>query len=91
MADLILTREHLGKIVRFDTPAVLYVHEKEFKEGDILVLFNNTLQATTLKSDVALSYRSTFLTPRRFFEVPAKALVNLIWVADDTVVLTVGL
>ena len=91
MADLTLTREHMGKIVRLDTLVVLHIPEKEFKEGDIIVLFNNTPHATTLKSDVALSYRSTYITPRQFFEVPAKGLVNLIWVANDTVVITVGM
>ena len=91
MVDLTLIREHMGKIVRLDTLTVVYVPEKEFKEGDIIVLFNNTPQPTTLKSEVAVSYRSTYITPRQFFEIPAKGLLNLIWVADDTLVITVGM
>jgi hypothetical protein len=86
-----LTRDHLGKIVRLDAVTVVAVPEGVFKMGDIVVLFNNTDKGTTVQSALKKSYRSGLAAPKAFFEVPPRALVNLIFVADDTLVFTVGL
>lgn len=85
-----LTREHLGKIVRFDHMTVVEVPDQVFKQGDIMVLFNNTNDFTTIESKVPKSYRSSMSNPRTMFEFPPRSLVNIIFVADDIMVLTVG-
>jgi len=84
-----LDRSHLGKIVRVDTPMVLEVPEGVFKEGDIMVLFNNTDATTTIQSRVKHSYRSCSLQ-RTMIEFPKRSLMNVVFVADDVVVFTVG-
>lgn len=86
-----LTRDHLGKIVRLDTLTVIEVPDGIFKMGDIVVLFNNTDEFTSLRSWVKNSYRSASPKNRQFFEIPPRALINLVFVADDTLVVTVGL
>ena len=84
-----LGREHLSKIVRLDVFAVLEIPDGVFKEGDILVLFNNTDQATTIQSRVKNSYHSS-RGAKTMIEFPQRSLVNVIFVSDDTVVFTVG-
>jgi hypothetical protein len=84
-----LGREHLGKIVRIDDVVVIEVPDGVFKEGDIMVLFNNTDRFTTIHSKVKNSYRSASLQ-RSMVEFPPRSLINIIFVADDTVVFTVG-
>ena len=51
--NLVLGKEHLGKIVRLDVLTVVTLPEKVFKEGDLIVLFNNTDSRTTLESKLA--------------------------------------
>jgi hypothetical protein len=85
-----LTREHMGKIVRFDVLTLPEIPDGEFRMGDILVLFNNTDEFTTLMSKVVNSFRSGMAARKQAFEVPPRALINIIFVADDTLVVTVG-
>lgn len=85
-----LGREHLGKIVRLDKELMLELPEGVFKEGDIIVLFNNTDQATTIQSRVKNSYHSS-RGEKTMIEFPRRSLVNVVFVSDDTVVFTVGL
>jgi hypothetical protein len=87
---MILNREHLGKIIRLDTTKVVEVPDGVFKEGDILVLFNNTTSGATVQSRVKNSYHSS-RGARSMIELPTKSLLNVVFVADDTVVYTVGL
>jgi hypothetical protein len=87
---MILNRDHLGKIIRLDTLTVVDVPDGVFKEGDILVLFNNTDAGTTVQSKVKNSYHSG-RGERSLIEFPRRSLLNVIFVADDTVVYTVGL
>lgn len=49
---LTLSREHLGKIIRLDGQTVITLSKDVFREGDILVLFNNTGLFTTLESQI---------------------------------------
>jgi hypothetical protein len=86
-----LSREHLGKIVRLDVLTVVTLPDNVFKQGDILVLFNNTGEFTTLESKVANNYRSAMPKSKNFFEIPPRALINIVFVADDVAVLTVGM
>ena len=86
-----LAREHLGKIIRLDVLAVITLPDNVFKQGEILVLFNNTGEFTTLESKVTNNYRSAMAKNKNFFEVPPRALINIVFVADDIVVLTVGM
>jgi hypothetical protein len=83
-----LGREHLGKIVRMDVCSDLEIPRGVFKEGDIMVLFNNTDQPATIKSEVH-SYHSSH-GEKAVMEFPQRSLVNVIFVSDDTVVFTVG-
>lgn len=87
---MILNRNHLGKIVRVDAPIVLEVPDGVFKEGDIMVLFNNTDQSTIIQSKVKNSYHSSRGNKSQI-EFPRRSLINVVFVTDDTVVFTVGL
>jgi hypothetical protein len=86
-----LAREHLGKIVRLDILTVVILPDNVFKQGDIIVLFNNTGEFTTLESKIANTYRSAMPKNKNFWEVPPRALINIVFVADDIAVLTVGM
>ena len=86
-----LAREHLGKIIRLDVLTIVTLPDNVFKQGEILVLFNNTEKFTTLESKVANNYRSAIGINKNFFEIPPRALINIVFVADDIAVLTVGL
>ena len=87
---LTLGREHLGKIIRLDVQTILTLPKDVFREGDILVFFNNTELFTTLESHIENAYRSSMPMHKSHFEVAPRALVNLVFVADNTVVFTVG-
>ena len=86
-----LAREHLGKIIRLDVLTIVTLPDNVFKQGEILVLFNNTDKFTTLESKVANNYRSAIGINKNFFEIPPRALINIVFVADDTAILTVGM
>ena len=86
-----LAREHLGKIIRLDVLTVVTLPDNVFKQGEILVLFNNTDKFTTLESKVTNNYRSAIGINKNFFEIPPRALINIVFVSDDTAILTVGL
>jgi len=86
-----LAREHLGKIIRLDVLTVVTLPDNVFKQGEILVLFNNTDKFTTLESKVTNNYRSAISNNKNFFEIPPRALINIVFVSDDTAILTVGL
>jgi len=86
-----LAREHLGKIIRLDVLTVVTLPDNVFKQGEILVLFNNTDKFTTLESKVANNYRSAICINKSFFEIPPRALINIVFVADDIAVLTIGM
>jgi len=86
-----LAREHLGKIIRLDVLTIVTLPDNVFRQGEILVLFNNTDKFTTLESKVANNYRSAIGINKNFFEIPPRALINIVFVADDTAILTVGL
>ena len=86
-----LAREHLGKIIRLDVLTVVTLPDNVFKQGDIRVLFNNTDNFTTLESKVANNYRSAMPKNKSFLEIPPRALINIVFVADDIAVLTVGM
>jgi hypothetical protein len=85
-----LDRSHLGKIVRLDKELVLELPDGVFKEGDILVLFNNTDKSTCVQSKVKNSYHSG-RGERTLFDFPRRSLLNILFVSDDTVVFTAGL
>lgn len=86
-----LSREHIGKIVRLDVLTVVTLPDNVFKQGEIIVLFNNTDKFTTLESKVANTYRSAMPKNKNFWEMPPRALINIVFVADDIAVLTVGM
>jgi hypothetical protein len=86
-----LAREHLGKIIRLDVLTVVTLPDNVFKQGEILVLFNNTDKFTTLESKVTNNYRSAMPQNKNFLEIPPRALINIVFVADDIAVLTIGM
>lgn len=86
-----LTREHLAKIIRVDSPMEVAIPAGVFKQGDILVLFNNTPEFMTLRSDVKTTYRSAHVKSQTHFEWPPRSLINVLFVDDNIAVLTVGL
>jgi hypothetical protein len=86
---MMLTRDHLSRIVRFDVTTVVEVPDGVFREGDIVVLFNNTDKSTTIHSRVKESYHSG-RGKLDMIEFPARSLVNLVFVTDETAVFTVG-
>ena len=88
---LTLNREHLGKIVRLDRLTILDLPAGVFKQGEILMCFNNSDDFTTLVSHIPCSYRSATSNHKTHFEVPPRAVFSLIFVDDNIVVYTVGL
>lgn len=58
--------------------------------GDIFVMFNNTDKFTTLESKVKCTYRSSMPKHKTHWEIPPKALINIVFVADNIAVMTVG-
>ena len=85
-----LNRDHLGQIVRLDVLAVVCLPDGVFRQGDILVMFNNTDKFTTLESKVEFTYRSSMPKHKTHWEIAPKALVNIVFVADNIAVMTVG-
>ena len=83
-------RDHLGKIIRLDALEVVRLPDGVFKQGDILVMFNNTNKFTTLESKVEATYRSSMPKHNTHWEIPTRALVNIVFVADNIAVMTVG-
>ena len=88
--NLVLGQEHKGKIVRLDRLSVVTIPEGVFNMGDILVLFNNTDQFTTIESKVAKTYRSSMPKAKTHFEFAPRALANIIFVDGDIAVITFG-
>jgi hypothetical protein len=88
--NFFLSREHLGKIVRFDELTMVTLPESVFKQGDILVMFNNTDKFTTIESKMAQTYRSGMPKVKSHLEFPPRCLINVIFVADDIAVFTFG-
>lgn len=86
-----LTREFLGRVARFDEQVEVCIPADEFKMGDVLILFNNTDEFMTLRSEIKQSYRSASRSKRSLFEWPPRSLLNVLFVADDIVVVTVNL
>lgn len=86
-----LTRDHLGQIIRLDALKVVCLPDGEFRQGDILVMFNNTSEFTTLESKVQVTYRSAMPKSKTHLEIPPKALINIVFVADNIAVMTVGM
>jgi hypothetical protein len=88
--NFFLSREHLGKIVRFDELTMVTLPESVFKQGDILVMFNNTDKFTTIESKMAQAYRSGMPKVKSHLEFPPRCLINVVFVADDIAVFTFG-
>lgn len=89
--NLTLGKEHLGKIVRLDELTVVTLPDGVFQQGSVIIMFNNTDEFTTLDSKVAKTYRSAMPKQKSMLEIPPRALVNIIFVADDVAVFTVGM
>jgi hypothetical protein len=88
--NFVLSREHLGKIVRLDELTVVTLPENVFKQGDILVMFNNTDKFTTIESKMAQTYRSGMPKVKSHLEFPPRCLINVVFVADEIAVFTFG-
>jgi|688.fasta_scaffold193251_5 hypothetical protein len=88
--NFVLSREHLGKIVRFDELTVVTLPESVFKQGDILVMFNNTDKFTTIESKMAQTYRSGMPKVKSHLEFPPRCLINVVFVADEIAIFTYG-
>ncbi len=88
---LTLNKDHLGKIVRLDRLTIIDLPAGVFKQGDVLMCFNNSEDFTTLVSHIPCSYRSAMPKHTTHFEVPPRAIFTLVFVDDNIVVYSVGL
>jgi hypothetical protein len=62
----------------------------EFSIGDALILYNSSDKAISLESKVVNSYQSCRMGRRQFFEWPPRGLINVLFVNDDELIVTVG-
>lgn len=87
---MILKKEHVGKLLNLQYQSIIHIQENEFSAGDILILFNNNQNSSTIQSDILKTYKSGSSTFCNSVEVPPMCLVNAVFVDKDTVVITRG-
>jgi hypothetical protein len=86
----VLTKDHANKLIRIEESSVVAIPAGEFSMGDALILYNSSDKFICLESRVAKSYQSCRVGNRQFFEWPPRGLVNVLFVNDDELIVTVG-
>lgn len=81
-----LSREHLGKVLKIDTPCSLDLLAGVFNPGDVVIIFNNTDITLDLYSNISNSYVSGVNERKMFFSFPPKSLANFVLVDKNIVV-----
>ena len=84
-----LTKDNANKITCVNDSKVVTIPDRVFGQGDMLMLFNNGTEFITLESRVANTYRSGHVAKRSLIEWPPKTLINVVFIAAHTAVVTV--
>ena len=85
---MILDKDHAQKIVRIQDTRVVTVPADTFTTGQTVILFNDTNEIIAIESKVKTTYISGHSNPRTMIEFPPKMLVTLLFLDDQTVVVT---
>lgn len=85
---MILGKDHAQTIVRVKDAKVVTVPKDTFTAGQTVILFNETNDIITLESKVETTYISGHSNPRTMIEFPPKMLVTLLFLDDQTAVVT---
>ncbi len=88
--NFVLTKDHANKLVKIENSSVVVIPAGEFTMGHALILFNNSDNFISLESKVEKSYQSCRMGKKQFFEFPPRSLVNVLFVSDDELVVSVG-
>ena len=86
-----LTKNNANKITCINESKVVSIPSGEFKQGDMLMMFNNSDDFITLESQHIKTYISGRREPRTGIEWPPRTLVNVVFIKDDLVVVKVEL
>lgn len=89
--NFVLKKEHANKLVNIENSTIVVVPVGEFSVGDVLMFFNNSDEFISMRSEIKNSYRSSHPKSYEYFEVPPRALMNVIFIKDDLVVVTRGM
>lgn len=89
--NFVLKKEHANRLVSIENSKVVVVPADEFGTGDVLMFFNNSDEFISLRSEIPYSYKSSHPKSYQFFEVPPRALMNVIFIKDDLMVVTRGM
>lgn len=88
--NFVLTKDHANKLIRIEESSVVVIPTGEFSMGDALILYNGSDKSISLESKVVNSYQSCRMGRRQFFEWPPRGLINVLFVNDDELIVTVG-
>jgi hypothetical protein len=88
--SFVLTKEHANKLIKIENSSVVVIPTEEFTMGHALILFNNSDSYISLESKIEKSYQSCRAGKKQFFEWPPRALINILFVDDDELVVSVG-
>lgn len=86
-----LTKNNANKITCVNESKLVNIPASEFKQGDMLMMFNNSDDFITLESQHIKTYVSGSKQPRTVIEWPPRTLVNVVFLQDDLVVVKVEL
>ena len=86
-----LTVENANKITCINESKVVSIPAGEFKQGDMLMMFNNSNDFITLESKHIKTYVSGRQMPQTIVEWPPRTLVNVVFIQDDLAVVKVEL
>ena len=86
-----LTKDNANRITKVDNGNVVVIPNGVFTQGDMLILFNNSDSFITLESKVERTYKSGTSWTRKIVEWPPRTIVNVIFVENDLVVISVGI
>lgn len=86
-----LSKEHANKIINIEHSPVVVIPAGEFSQGSMLILFNNSDEYRSIKSEIKNSYRSGYTNKATFIEFLPRSVVNALFIDEDTVVFMRGM
>ena len=86
----LLSRENANKITKVEKVECVVLPSSVFKQGEMLILFNNSDQKLVVKSEVEETYVSGSAGVSRSAVCPARGLVNILFIEENLVVLSMG-
>lgn len=88
---MILQKQHANKVINIENSTIITIPDKEFSQGDVLILFNNKDDYITIECNVPNTYRSGFQKTFNYVECPPRCIINAVFIDSQTVVFTKGL